>query len=542
MCARLTAAYIVAAGWMFCSAQTNVLTQHNDTSRTGQNLTETILTPANVNAATFGQLGTFYVDGFVYAQPLYVASVSMRGRSPVPVVYAATENDSVYAFSPVTGNEYWQVSLLGRRETPSDIRNCNNLTPQMGITATPVIDLNAGPHGTIYVEAMSKDRWGNYHHRLHALDITNGREEFNGPAEITATYPGTGENSLNGTVYFTPGQELARAGLLVYQGSVYMGFGGICDHQPYSGWLIGYNETTLSQTGALDFAPNGEGAGLWQGGGGIAVGPGGDLFVSIGNGTFDTGLTSLGFPAQGDYGNALVKLVPSGNFTVADYWTMSNTVAESAADEDLGSGGVVILPNLENAQGKTYQLAVAAGKDKNIYVFNPSAMGKFNPNNNNALYQQVIGALGGGEFGIPAWFNGTLYFSASKDVIRAFPVQNAQVSSTPSSMGSEIFGYPGSTPAISANGTRNAILWTIQSYPGILRAYDATNLANELYNTTQAPNGRDALGTGVKFTVPTIADGRVIVGTTNGVVVYTLLSSSATSKAEGFRRSAAQRQ
>ncbi len=516
----------LGAGSERCRAQTNVLTYHNDIGRTGQNLTESVLTPANVNYFTFGKLLTVPVDGQVYAQPLYVSAVPIGTQGSRPVVYAATENDSLYAFDAQTGSAYWQARLLNAGETPADIpNNCQDLVPQMGITATPAIDLTIGPHGTIYAIAKSKDPAGNYHFRLHALDITTGSEEFGGPTEIAATYPGTGDNSTNGTVVFDPKQYNSRPGLLVFKSAVYVGFGSNCDHRPYTGWLMGYNELTLRQNRVFNFAPNGSEAGVWQGGGGIAAGSGGSIFVSVGNGTFDTTLNAQGFPSQGDYGNAFVKLNPVGSQLVAaDYWTMYNTISESDADLDLGSGGIMLLPLLTDAKGKTHQLGIGAGKDRSIYVFNRVNMGKFNPSSNGRLYQEVVSALGGGEFGSPAWFNGTVYFGATRDVMRAFQMNLALLSSSASSTTAATFPYPGTTPAISANGTTNGIVWAVNSSASaVLHAYDATNLATELYNSNQAPSGRDTFGAGTKFSVPTIADGQVFVGTANSVVVFGLL-------------------
>ncbi len=495
---------------------TTVLTFHNDAARTGQDLTESILTHANVNSSSFGKLFTLSVDGKVDAQPLYVSQI----------LYAATEHDSVYAFDVKKGAQIWKVSLLGTGETPSDDLGCGQVTPEIGITATPVIDLSAGSHGTIYLLAMSKDSQGNYHHRLHALDLTTGQEEFGAPTEISATYPGTGDGASNGQVVFAPRQYNSRPALLLLNGVIYTGWGSHCDARPYTGWLIGYDRLTLKQTRVFNFAPNGNDAALWNAGGGIAADSlSGRIFVSVGNGTFDTSMSAAGFPSQGDFGNAFVSLSTTGNqLTAADYWTMSNTVSESAGDEDLGSGGVMLLPDLQSGSGSTVQLGTGAGKDGILYVFNRANMGKFNPANNSGIYQQIPGALGGAVFASPAWFNGTLYYGAVSDRIRAFNVDSALVSAQSASTTSNTFAYPGATPAISANGTNDAILWAVENAnPAILHAYDATNLGKELYNSGQAGSGRDSLGNGNKFIVPTIADGRVFVGTTNSVAVFGLL-------------------
>ncbi|MBV9226249.1 MAG: RICIN domain-containing protein, partial [Acidobacteriaceae bacterium] len=254
----------------------------------------------------------------------------------------------------------------------------------------------------------------------------------------------------------------------------------------------------------------------------MAADAAGNLFFSVGNGTFDTTLNAGGFPSRGDYGNAFVKLTrSSGTLQAADYWTMDNSVAESSRDEDLGSGGLTLLPDLTDAQGNTRHLGTGAGKDGNVYVFDRDNMGKFDPVNNSTLYQELPGGLRGGEFGSPAWFNGTVYYGAVGDVIRAFQVNAATLNASPSSTTPTAYGYPGATPAISANGTSNGILWAVEnSSPAVLHAYDATNLAHELYNSNQAGGARDQFGPGNKFITPTIADGRVFVGTTNSVAVF----------------------
>jgi hypothetical protein len=502
-------------------SQTNVLTYHNDNFRTGQNLTEPALIPATVNASAFGKLFTIPTDGKVDAQPLYVSAVAIPGLGPRSVVYAATEHDSVYAFDARSGAVYWQVTLLGAGETPSDSRSCGQVVPEIGITATPVIDLGVGPHGTIYFVAMSKDAGGNYHQRLHALDLATGAESPNGPQEITATYPGTGANSSQGQLLFDPKQYKSRSALLLLNGTVYIAWASHCDFAPYTGWIMGYDRQTLAQTSVFNFAPNGGEAAVWAGAG-VASDAAGNLFVSVGNGTFDTTLTAQNLPNNDDYGNAFVKLTKSnGYLQAADYWTMDDSVAESSRDEDLGSGGLTLLPDLTDAFGNTRHLGTGAGKDGNVYVFDRDNMGGFDPVDNSTLYQELPGGLAGPEFGAPAWFKGTVYYGAVGDVIRAFAVNAAYLTATPASTTSTVFGYPGATPAISAHGTSNAILWAVEnSNPAVLHAYDATNLAVELYNSNQADGGRDQFGPGNKFITPTVADGRVFVGTTNSVAVF----------------------
>jgi hypothetical protein len=511
-----------------CLGQVNVLTYHNDNSRTGQNLAETTLTPSNVKSASFGKLFTVPLDGKVDAEPLYVSNVNMPQHGVHNVVIAATEHDSVYAFDADKGVVYWHISTLKSGETTSDARGCNQVTPEIGITSTPVIDLHAGPHGTIYLVAMSKDASSNYHQRLHALDITTGVEHFGGPVDVAASYPGNGDNSVNGSVEFDPKQYKSRPGLLLLNGTVYTGWGSHCDIRPYTGWLIGYNESNLQQTAVFNLAPNGNEAALWAAGGGVAADTSGNIFVQVANGTFDTSLNAQGFPNKGDYGNAFVKLVRSGGggaLGASDYWTMDNTVTESDHDEDLGSGGLILLPDVTDASGHTRRLGTGAGKDGNIYVFDRDNMGKFLSGSNNSLYQELAHGLASGEFATPAWFNGTVYYGAVGDYIRAYKLSAARFPASATSTTANSFQSPGTTPAVSANGTSNGILWAVENKnPAVLRAYDANDVGTELYDSNEATGGRDQFGPGNKFITPMIANGKVFVGTTNSVVAFGLLS------------------
>lgn len=500
---------------------TDVLTYHNDVGRTGQNLTETALATSNVNSSTFGKTGFLSVDGKVDGEPLYASGVTISGAKH-HVVYAVTEHDSIYAFDPDSGVQLWQVSALGQGETPSDDHGCSQITPEIGITSTPVIDRTQGPNGAVYTIAMSKDSSGRYHQRLHALDLSTGAELFGGPVEVQASYPGTGANSSGGNVIFDPGQYAERAGLLLLNGNLYLGWTSHCDQGPYTGWLMAYSESTLAQTSVLNLTPNGSDGSIWMSGTAMAADSAGNIYFLDANGTFDTTLNANGMPSQGDYGNSFMKVSSSGGLSVADYFAPYNTLAESNADQDLGSGGALVLPDLTDASGQVRHLAVGAGKDANIYVVNRDSMGKFNPNSNN-VYQEITGQLSSGEFGMPAYFNGTVYFGAVSDNVKAFPITNAQLATAPSSLTSTSFTYPGSTPSISANGTMNGIVWAVEnSNLAVLHAYDATNLSHELYNSNQA-GARDNFGPGNKFITPMIANGKVFVGTQNGVAVFGLL-------------------
>jgi hypothetical protein len=404
-------------------AQPSVLTWHNDNARTGQNLQETTLTPANVSAATFGKLFTIPVDGKVDAQPLYVPSLAIPDKGVHNALYVVTEHDSAYAFDADTGSLLWQVSLLGSGETTSDDRNCNQVVPEIGITSTPVIDPESGPNGTIYAVAMSKDGSGNYHQRLHALNLITGTEEFGGPAEIQATYPGSGQEGSTGTQTFDPKQHVERAALTIANGVLFTAWSSHCDDTPYTSWVIGYNEATLKQTTVLNLTPNGDEGGLWQAGAGPAVDSAGNLYVLMGNGTFDVTLNAGGFPGKGDYGNGFVKIsTAAGTTAVADYFTMSNAVSESNADQDLGSGGPMVLPPLNDSQGNARSLALGAGKDGNLYVVDTGNMGKFSASANN-IYQEMKSVLGS-VFSSPAWFNGSLYYGSQGGPLEAFPFSN----------------------------------------------------------------------------------------------------------------------
>ena len=515
--------------------QTDVLTWHNDSFRTGANTGEAILSPANVTASRFGLLANVVVDGKVDAQPLYVSALPVQGKGTHNVLFIATEHDSVYAVDADAGTILWQKSLLGPGETTSDTRGCTQVIPEIGITATPAIDRNAGPHGTIYLVAMSKDASGNYYQRIHALDLATAAEEFNGPVAVHATYPGRGDGSSNGVVTFDPKQYKERPGLLLLNGNLYTSWGSHCDIRPYGGWLMTYNQTTLAQTGALDFVPNGSDAGPWNAGAGPAADAAGNVYLALGNGTFDTQLTNAGFPAQGDYGNAMVKVAfANGGLSPLDYWTMYNSNAESGVDTDLGAGGLMLLPDFVDGSGTTRQLAVVAGKDHNIYVADRNNMGHYDANSNATLYQELAGALPGGEWSSPAYFNAHVYFGSVGQNLRSFSVSAAQLLASPVQTTPTSFGYPGTTPSVSAYNAANGIVWaTENTNPAVLHAFDANNLGTEFYNSNQAANGRDHFGAGNKFIAPTIANGKVYVGTQNSVGIFGFVRQKAAPLPDG---------
>jgi hypothetical protein len=502
----------------------DVTTYHYDNLRTGQNLNETTLTTANVNQAKFGKLGELMVDGKVDAQPLYLSSVVITGVGTKNVLYVATEHGSVYAFdadnvSGTTAKPLWQISTQLPGEVSSDDRGCSQVTPEIGITSTPVIDRT---RGAIYVVSVSKDASGNYFHRIHALDLTSGKELFGGPTTITATVSGNGAGSSGGIVTFDPSEYNERPGLLELNGTIYTTWGSHCDAGAYTSWMMAYSAATLKQTSVLNLVPNGSDGGIWMSGTAPAADAAGNIYFLIGNGAFDTALNTSGLPSQGDCGNCYVKVSSSTPLTLLDYFTPSNTVAESNVDEDLGSGGPLLLPDVTDAAGKTRHLAVGSGKDAIIYVLDRDSMGKFSATQN-SIYQQISGQLSGGEFAKPSYFNGTVYYGAVGDAIKAFPIAGGKLATSPSSKTAIQFPYPGATPAISANGTSSGILWAVENgSPAVLRAYDATNLATELYNSNQATGGRDQFS-GNKFITAMIANGKVFVGTPNSVAVFGLL-------------------
>jgi hypothetical protein len=500
----------------------DVITYHYDNGRDGQNLNETTLTPANVNSTQFGKKGEFTVDGHVDAQPLYLSQVTI-GSQRKNVLYVATEHGSVYAFDAdsingTTSAFLWKTSTLGSGETTSDNRGCGQVSPEIGITATPVIDRS---RNAIYIVAMSKNSGGTYFQRIHALDLTTGQELFGGPMNITATYPGTGDNSSGGNVVFDPKQYKERPGLLQINGTIYTTWSSHCDARPYTSWVMAFSADTLAQTSVLNLVPNGNEGGIWMAGTAPAADPAGNLFFILGNGTFDTTLNASGFPVNGNCGNCFVKLSTSAGLKLADYFTPHNTVAESNADTDFGSGGGILMLDVTDSGGNTRHLAVGAGKDSLIYVVDRDAMGKFNASTDQ-IYQEISGQLGGGVFSMPAFFSNTVYYGAVGDALKAFPVTAARLAAAPSSQSTHHFGYPGTTPSVSANGTNNGIVWAIENSGAVLYAYDATDLTKELYNSNQAANNRDHFS-GNKFITPMVVNGKVYVGTATSVAVFGLL-------------------
>jgi PQQ-like domain len=502
------------------SSTVDVTTYHYDNLRTGQNTHETILTHANVNAATFGLLGAIPVDGHVDAQPLLLSSLAIAGGTK-NVLYVVTEHDSVYAFDADSVNgasvtTLWHSSMLAAGETSSDDRGCGQVTPEIGITSTPVIDRT---RNAIYVVAVSKTSGGKYIHRFHALDLTTGKELTGGPTVIAASVAGTGANSANGNVTFDPAQYNERPGLLQIGGTIFTTWGSHCDGGPYTSWVMAYSADTLKQTGVINMVPNGNEGGIWMAGAAPGADASGNIYFIIGNGDFGTSLDSNGFPANKNCGNCFAKISSTLPLAIKDYFTPLNTVQESNADTDFGSGGPLLLPDIVDSNGQTRHLAVGAGKDSIIYVVDRDNMGKFNSGKNN-IYQQINGAVSGGVWSKPSYFNGVVYYGSVGDSIKAFPITGGKLATSASSQSSHSFGYPGATPVISANTASDGIVWVVENgNNGVLHAYDASNLATELYNSTQGSNGGFS---GNKFVTPMVANGRVYVGTQTSVVVFGL--------------------
>jgi hypothetical protein len=505
------------------SSNVDVVTYHYDAMRSGANTNETVLTPANVNSTKFGLLGSFTVDGKVDGQPLYLSNVSIADGTK-NVLYVVTEHDTVFAFdadsvSGATTTSLWKTSMLQAGESPSDDRNCGQVTPEIGITSTPVIDRT---RNAIYVVAVVKTSSGAYVHRVHALNLATGQELFGGPTTVTATYPGSGANSTNGTDTFDPKQYNERPALLEVGGTIYTTWGSHCDDGPYNSWVMSYSADTLKQTSVLNLVPDGEDGGIWMAGAGPAADSSGNVYFIIGNGDFDTTLTAAGMPSNGDCGNCFVKLAPAPKMALLDYFTPANTVSESNGDVDFGSGGPLLLPDIKDTAGATHHLAVGIGKDQNIYVVDRDSMGKFN-SSKNTIYQQISGILPDAYDSSPIYFNSAVYLGGVVNPIMAFPISNARLATVPSSQTPSHFGYPGAMPVISAAGTSNAIVWAVENATnGVLHAYDATNLATELYNSTQAANGRDTFAPN-KYMTPMVTNGKVYVGTPNSVAVFGLL-------------------
>jgi hypothetical protein len=532
---------------------TDVLTFHNDMARTGQTLHEEVLNPGNVTTNHFGKLWSYPTDEKSFAEPLYAGGIQIPGQGMQNVVYIATENDSVYAYNADGTNLLWQVSLCGAGEIPYQISTCT-ITPQIGITSTPVIDRNRGPNGAMFVVAETQDASSNCYQRLHALDLATGADLLT-PTLITGSYTGNGQDSTNGIDCFIAAHYVNRAALLLLNGTVYVAWSVHCNSQPGTSWIMGYDEQTLTQTYICNMEPNGFWGSIWNSGGGPSADPQGNIYLALGNAgqqDWESGFDTNGFPANGDFGCSLVKLsITNGALKIVDYFAPSDIAHESYVDWDLGSSCPVVLPDMVDSNGVTRQLVIVSGKDQSIFLADRTSLGKCNLTNNNALYQLLSDIFpgppygfnggapdnagrSGGMWSIPAYFNGSMYFGPNHNSVKSFPFIQAKLGSL-ASQSSNTNGYPGATPSISANVTSNGIVWTTElinnAFPqastnAILHAYAATNLGVELYNSTQAANNLDGLGAGQKFNPPMIASSRVYAASTNSVAVYGLLDTN----------------
>jgi hypothetical protein len=511
-----------------------VYTNRNDLARDGANASEYALTAANVNTATFGKLFSFPVDGAVYAQPLWVANLSIGGARH-NVVFAATEHGSVYAFDAERATPLWHTSfinpatgLTSRATQPS----LEDIVPEVSITSTPVIDPASA---TLYVVAETVQSGAPAYYWLHALDITTGADKV-APVRIQASV-GSGAAPL--TIDAATSQQ--RVGLMLTNAVVYVGFGSNGDNFPWVGWLLGYNATTLAPVTVFCSSASGaQGSGLWLSGEAPPVDASGNIFIATGNGTFN--------PTSSEWGDSYLKLSTASGLAVQDYFAPFNQAALADADLDVGSGGLVLLPDAAGSAAHPH-LLLGTGKDGELYLVDRDNMGQFNgsytaPQNSN-IVQWMVGQVGGtatyptavplpyvaNSYMTPAYWQNRVYLCGVQDHCKLFTLTNGLLSTTPVSQTSAIFGFPGIQPVISAaSSAAAAIVWGIErdatSHVAVLHAFDATNLTTELYNSSQAANNRDTGGASTTFAVPTVANGKVFVGTQTQIDVYGLLPTN----------------
>jgi len=534
---------------LLAQGQVNVLTSHNDNARTGLNTNETILTPTNVNIYGFGKIVSRPVDGQIYAQPLYVSNLPIPGQGTHNVVFVATQHDSVYAFdadSNMGSNAppLWKTSFINPAaavtvplttdavDSPGQdcrtfVTDTGGVGGEIGIVGTPVID---SVSGTLYVVARTKEPMSATNQtlvqvqRLHALDMTTGLDRSNSPVVIDAVVAGTGAGSSGGFVHFNPAREVQRSALLFANGLVYVTYTSYCDLAPYHGWVIAYDAQTLNRVAYLNTTPDGGAGGIWMGGAGPAAAPDGSVFFVTGNGTFDTG------PNPRNFGDSFVSLyLATANFEIVDYFTPFDQSAMDSQDNDLGSGGAMVLPDSVGSLAHPH-LLVGACKLGKLYLVDRDNMGHFNAANDNQIVQSfpLYSSQPGPPhfFGLPAFFNNRLYVQGVGEPLKAYAFVNGQLNTTPVSQSTETLGFRGATPSISANGANNGIVWQLVPGPTAnpsLRAYDANNLSPRLYDSYfNFQAGLPEQITLVKFNVPTIANGKVFLGTLQSLAVFGL--------------------
>ena len=514
------------------AANTLVSTYKNNSLRTGGYTTETTLTTSNVNTSQFGRRVSYPVDGAIYAQPLFVPGVTVKGNV-YDVAFVETEHDGIYAFDANQTSAtapLWYTSFLNPpsvTSVSSSAVSCNDITPEYGITGTPVI--NVGTQ-TMYVVVNTNEN-GTIVYRLHAINIATGLDKPGSPVTISASVPGNGSGSSNGSISFDPVHQFQRGGLLLLNGTVYIDWGSHCDNDPYHGWLMGYNASTLQQKTVYASTPNGSRAGIWESGQGIAADGSGNIYLATGNGTFD--LASNG----SDSGDSILKFSTTNGLQLSDYFTPFNQSCLEGGDVDLGSGGTLLLPNINEL--------VQVGKEGRIYVVNRGNLGKYTPDPNlqcgtseenrtdlDKVTQELPpNTAGGGVWGSPTYWSGPtgqyVYIHGQADHVKAFKLTNGLLSTSATSQSPESSSFPGGDPIVSSNGATagTGIVWYIDP-SAVLRAYDATNLGTELYSSSQNAS-RDGLGSYTKFSVPVVGNGHVFVGTQNSLNIFGLLGSGA---------------
>jgi hypothetical protein len=492
----------------------------NAPGRTGQNPDEPILTPNNVNAGSFGKLNLLSTDASVSAQPLYLSNLAVPNVGARNIVYAATSNNSVYAFDPISRAILWHANLNGANETAADALSCGSASASIGITSTPVIDPSRGPHGGIYVIAMSKSAAGVYVQRLHALDAATGSEMFGGPAQIqpAASAMRVALSNANATATaFNPGRFEVRAGLLLARNQIYASWSPLCSASADRGWIMAFDASSLRMAGSLNLATT-SGSSLAVSGGGLAADAAGNIFVN-GLATSANGSAST---TQRSAGNALLRLTNSGGLAIANSSNVIGAASSVSLSENSADGSVMLLPDFADASGRVWHLAITADSEGDIVLLNRDSLAS---STSGGVYQRVAGALAGnGFYPVTAYFNGTAYFVTAGDRLKAFAMSSARLAGIPSTESTNSFASAPAGISLSSDGTQNAIVWLTETGSGneqaILHAYDAANLSRELYNSTQAAKNRDALGAAIASLPPTIANGRVFIATPGGIAIF----------------------
>lgn len=504
-----------------------VTTSQYNNARTGLDADEAILSLQNVNTRQFGKIASLPVDGDVYAQPLYLPNLNLPGKGVHNVLFIATEHDSIYAFDAdqTSAAPLWHKSLLPAHKVAAPVPDvdvqCPFISPEVGITSTPVIDATTG---TLYVLTRAKV-WNTrsdfqYIQQLHALSVTTGAEKLGGPVDITASVAGTGPGSSRGQLSFDPLRENPRSALLLANGSVYLAWASSCDVAPYHGWVMAYDARTLKQQAILNTSPDSSESGIWLSDNGPAADRLGNVYVVTGNGIFDANKKG-----GRDYGDTALKLHLQGSrLQIVDFFTPFDQKELNSTDDDLGSGGPLLLPD---GRGGTPAGLVFGGKAGVMYVADPGHMGgaQLHADTNPQTVRLSTGILSA-----PAYWNSRLYYYTNEGTLKQFLVENGRVSPVPSHQTRAKSPFSGATPTVSAHGSANGILWLVETRAwnaggtaAVLRAYDALNVEHLLYSSEQN-SGRDAAGEAVRFAIPTVANGRVYFGVKRAVEIYGLLA------------------